>query len=178
VQIDKVRVQNFKSIQDSGWVSLEDDLTALVGENEAGKSNFLEALSYIGRNKELPTDSLCKETIDDRRNLHRSNHDVISVRFSDSLFSKVLSPIAPIFPPKIVSYREITINAALQHMAEFKYIESLITEYGILNSNIIKSERKELEKHGLADLGKDIAISLQRNSTNKEILEKINKFLI
>lgn len=37
------RVQNFRSIDDSGWISC-DDVTTLVGVNEAGKSNLLLAL--------------------------------------------------------------------------------------------------------------------------------------
>lgn len=37
------RVQNFRSVEDSGWVGC-DDVTTLVGVNEAGKSNLLLAL--------------------------------------------------------------------------------------------------------------------------------------
>lgn len=39
----RFRVQNFKSIHDSGWVEV-DDCTCLVGINEAGKTNLLLAL--------------------------------------------------------------------------------------------------------------------------------------
>lgn len=37
------RVQNFRSVEDSGWLGC-DDVTTLVGVNEAGKSNLLLAL--------------------------------------------------------------------------------------------------------------------------------------
>jgi len=37
------RVQHFRSVKDSGWISC-DDVTTLVGMNEAGKSNILLAL--------------------------------------------------------------------------------------------------------------------------------------
>ena len=37
------RVQNFRSVEDSGWIGC-DDVTTLVGVNEAGKSNLLLAL--------------------------------------------------------------------------------------------------------------------------------------
>lgn len=37
------RVQNFRSVDDSGWIGC-DDVTTLVGVNEAGKSNLLLAL--------------------------------------------------------------------------------------------------------------------------------------
>ena len=37
------RVRNFRSVEDSGWIGC-DDVTTLVGVNEAGKSNLLLAL--------------------------------------------------------------------------------------------------------------------------------------
>lgn len=43
MRLTKIRVQNFRSIKDTGDISLE-PLQALVGENNAGKSNILRAL--------------------------------------------------------------------------------------------------------------------------------------
>lgn len=43
MQLLKFRVQQFRSVMDSGWVET-DDVTTLVGINEAGKSNLLLAL--------------------------------------------------------------------------------------------------------------------------------------
>lgn len=43
MQLEKFRVQNFRSIKDSGWIDA-DRVTTLVGVNEAGKSNILLAL--------------------------------------------------------------------------------------------------------------------------------------
>ena len=42
----RARVTNYKSIDDSGWVSL-DGITCLVGKNESGKSAFLQALRKL-----------------------------------------------------------------------------------------------------------------------------------
>lgn len=39
----KFRVENFRNIEDSGWIPL-DDVTAFVGRNEAGKTALLKAL--------------------------------------------------------------------------------------------------------------------------------------
>ncbi len=46
MRLAKFRVQNFRSIKDTGWVSV-DDWTCLVGPNEAGKSNILRALHRL-----------------------------------------------------------------------------------------------------------------------------------
>lgn len=43
MQLTKFKVQNFKSVKDSGWITCS-DVTTLVGVNEAGKSNLLLAL--------------------------------------------------------------------------------------------------------------------------------------
>lgn len=39
----KFRVTNFRSVMDSGWIDC-DNITSLVGINEAGKSNLVLAL--------------------------------------------------------------------------------------------------------------------------------------
>ncbi|MDP8211758.1 MAG: AAA family ATPase [Candidatus Zapsychrus exili] len=55
MNIIKVRIQNFRSIVDSGEVYLEPKLTILIGKNEQGKSNFLKALQSFNQNyKYLP----------------------------------------------------------------------------------------------------------------------------
>lgn len=44
MQLIKAHITLFKSIDDSNQVSIEPDVTALVGQNESGKTAFLEAL--------------------------------------------------------------------------------------------------------------------------------------
>lgn len=46
MQLDAFRVQNYKRVEDTGWISCR-DLTVLVGKNEAGKSAVLRGLSKI-----------------------------------------------------------------------------------------------------------------------------------
>ncbi|RLD71124.1 MAG: hypothetical protein DRI98_06045, partial [Bacteroidetes bacterium] len=39
------RIQNFRSIVDTGWHTLaHDNITSLIGQNESGKTSILEAL--------------------------------------------------------------------------------------------------------------------------------------
>lgn len=46
MKLIKVRIQNYKSISDSGWVDM-DQVTCLVGKNESGKTAFLQALEKL-----------------------------------------------------------------------------------------------------------------------------------
>ncbi len=40
MKLVKYQVTNFRSVEDSGWIDVS-DVTALIGENEAGKTNLL-----------------------------------------------------------------------------------------------------------------------------------------
>ena len=46
MKITRAKVTNYRSIDDSGWVSL-DNVTCLVGKNESGKTAFLQALRRL-----------------------------------------------------------------------------------------------------------------------------------
>ena len=46
MKLSRARVTNYKSIDDSGWVRL-DDVTCMVGKNESGKTAFLGALKRL-----------------------------------------------------------------------------------------------------------------------------------
>ena len=46
MKLEAFRVQNYKRVEDTGWISCR-DLTALVGKNEAGKSAILRGLSKL-----------------------------------------------------------------------------------------------------------------------------------
>lgn len=46
MRLKRVRVTNYKSIDDSGWVEI-DGITCLVGKNESGKTAFLHALNKL-----------------------------------------------------------------------------------------------------------------------------------
>lgn len=47
MRLKKARVQNYRSVRDSGWFDVENTKTILVGPNEAGKTVILQALQQI-----------------------------------------------------------------------------------------------------------------------------------
>ena len=47
MKLIQARVQNYRSIRDTGWFDVEDAKTILVGPNEAGKTALLEALLQV-----------------------------------------------------------------------------------------------------------------------------------
>jgi predicted ATP-dependent endonuclease of OLD family len=57
MKLKKFRVTNFRSVMDSGWIEC-DDVTSLVGINEAGKSNIILALWKLNPARDGEIDSL------------------------------------------------------------------------------------------------------------------------
>ncbi|MBB6731400.1 AAA family ATPase [Cohnella zeiphila] len=59
MRLIKARVQNYRSIMDTGWFELENDKTILVGPNEAGKTAVLQALQKLNAPPDVkPFDAL------------------------------------------------------------------------------------------------------------------------
>lgn len=60
MDLESVKIERYKSIHDSTWVEI-DDITALVGPNEAGKTAFLEALTKLNPVKSSDTYDITQE---------------------------------------------------------------------------------------------------------------------
>jgi len=58
MRIKKVRIRNFRSIIDTGEISLDEKITLLLGKNEQGKTNFLKALESFGKEYKYEDDDL------------------------------------------------------------------------------------------------------------------------
>lgn len=57
MQAKRFRVQNFRNIDDSGWITL-DQVTAFVGRNESGKTTLLKALHKFNPATTEPYDAM------------------------------------------------------------------------------------------------------------------------
>ncbi len=78
------RVRNYKSINDTGWVEL-DDLTCLIGKNESGKTAFMEAVGRLnpayGEGTFEPYDEYPRHRWPEYRDRHDGDPDpVVSAR--------------------------------------------------------------------------------------------------
>lgn len=63
MQFVAFRIQNFRSIVDTGWCNLSsDNITGLIGQNEAGKTAILDAL-YAFEKGEISSDDLRRDKI-------------------------------------------------------------------------------------------------------------------
>ena len=106
------RVQNFRSFEDSGWINCQ-DVTAVAGVNEAGKSNLLKALwklkpAFQADNKILHSD-LPKDKFDE---LMDAEELPVFVSAKFKLEAKDLSLLKKYFPT-IKPFDSFTIKRTL-----------------------------------------------------------------
>jgi hypothetical protein len=109
VILKRIRVRNYKVIDDTDWVPVDEHVTALVGKNEAGKTGILRSLwkskNVAGRKfdklLDYPRDRYAKE--------RKGNQDVASLEFV--LTTEEAESLAGLFPselkvkPMKVTYR-------------------------------------------------------------------------
>ncbi|MFH0815995.1 MAG: prenyltransferase/squalene oxidase repeat-containing protein [Methanobacteriota archaeon] len=59
MKIKKIRIQNFRSIIDTGDVNIEGQITTILGKNEQGKTNFLRAIESFRNDYSYTEEDLC-----------------------------------------------------------------------------------------------------------------------
>lgn len=80
MRLETFRVQNYRSIIDSGWVEI-DDIAVIVGKNESGKTSLLRALLKFKPFKADPY-SLDREWPRGKRKDRSPNFEVVTTRFA------------------------------------------------------------------------------------------------
>jgi len=103
----KFRVQNFKNVEDSGWIPIE-NVTCFVGRNESGKTTLLKALHKFNPatpepynpQKEFPRDRFTRDFKDPK------DWPVCSVKFeiTDETLAKCQAEMPGKAPPKFATY--------------------------------------------------------------------------
>ena len=96
MQLLRYKVENFRSVEDSGWIEC-DNVTTLVGINEAGKSNLLLALWKLNPAREGKIDILHDMPVSSLSTLRGRANEIkfISAEFSiDANSAEEISSIA------------------------------------------------------------------------------------
>ena len=97
MKLKRFRVTNFRSVVDSGWIDV-DDVTALIGVNESGKSNLLLALWKLKPANEgdiQPTSDYPKDRFGDIRE-QPGEFSFVTAEFDTGPLRKTLSQRAGI----------------------------------------------------------------------------------
>lgn len=132
----KFRVQNFRNIEDSGWVNLE-SVTALVGRNESGKTALLKALHKFNPATDEPYDPLTEFPRDRLRSEYQDGRDwpVCSVLFE--LGDKVREQLRALGdgpePPRSVEVTRFY-DGSLEYTFEPAVVDAPVSPATVLNA--------------------------------------------
>jgi len=112
MNLTELRVQNYRSLSDTGWVEV-DDLTCLVGRNESGKTGFMRAAEKLnpayGDGKYVPYEEYPREDWPDYSERHDEDPDVVaSGRFR--LEDDDVAAIEAAYAEGIVADPEVTVH--------------------------------------------------------------------
>lgn len=175
MKIRKIRIINYRSIQDSGDIYLEDRITILAGKNESGKTAILQALSDFDKQKSIRSEAIPVESPD--------HLPQVSVSFDvlPELMNSILEPIG------LDCHLSSGVNIEISKTYPNKY--SFSQETAQLFENYRQSKLDELEeilKTKLSIIQNELSDQTENESVNEilglikneqlQILE-INKIL-
>ncbi|MCG9575361.1 ATP-binding protein [Vibrio tubiashii] len=137
MKLTKFRVRNFRSINDSGEITT-DNLTAILGRNESGKSNILLALQHLNPPSGMTKIEAIKNFPRHRR-LAEQNDDTEFLDTEWSLSPKEQEELGAIYPrASEVSTVTITRRYGKQRLIGFIGIESQSLDVRAINRLIDK----------------------------------------
>jgi predicted ATP-dependent endonuclease of OLD family len=136
------RVENYKCIEDTGWIELE-DLTCFIGKNQSGKTAFLNAIEKLnaeqGSSQYEPFKEYPRERYSEYELRHEENpDDVVHAKFqiSDEIIRQIENEIGKgVIKDKIVVVTKNYKNDLYWDLEidEGKYIEYLIEDFDLPN---------------------------------------------
>lgn len=170
MKLTRFRVTNFRSVVDSGWVDV-DDVTALIGVNESGKSNLLLALWKLKPANEgdlQPTSDYPKKHFGDVRG-EPSEYAFIAAEFDAGVLATRIGEMARI-PTEDAAKVRVTRFFDGRYAVEFpchcqnqtvesKWLADRLTDYAdkVCSGQALKQEAK---------LQSNLVISLRGVKTN------------
>ncbi|EHI55002.1 hypothetical protein HMPREF9333_01849 [Johnsonella ignava ATCC 51276] len=185
LKLKKARVMNFKSVRDSGWIDF-DEITTLVGVNEAGKSNILVALWKLNPAKDgaiVFSDDMPVSKFAEYRNLIKKPN-FIECEF-EIIANDILDKLSAKYNEEIENLRRVWISKNYDNNYEIIFRDAackkinIQIELGIIceRYNKIISQLKEEGKTEAGIKNEVLDIIKKYNDTDPVNIEIVNKFV-
>lgn len=140
MKLRAARIQNYRSIDDSGIINLN-ELTVLVGRNESGKSNILKALSHLKSRDEMKDFDMMKDYPNHKR-IGECTEETEVIWTCWDLEDMEISGISKVWPEiKDLNRVYVSMNYGNKRIVEF---DNLPAKYDI--KGILPIVEKVLEK--------------------------------
>lgn len=125
-KLTKLKVQNFRSIEDSGWIDAE-KVTCLVGTNESGKTNLLLALWKLNPANDEPIVPLIDYPRKKYHNYSRTNGNEIFIMAEFEFDDSVSDQLSQTTGWHSSLLREIIVSRKFNGEYEFKFSHDKLT---------------------------------------------------
>lgn len=162
--LTKARVRNFKSINNSGEVTIDPSVTVLVGQNESGKTAFLQALtkarSAVDGIAYDVTEDYPRKNVNEYRKRHEKKPDTVA------LLTYELEPQDIVRINAAVEFELLkTLTLTLEH----QYKNDCVISMGIPEEPYVQHLIKSL------NLSTDVSSAAKPSKSIRELLENIEK---
>ncbi|WP_257670793.1 AAA family ATPase [Parapedobacter tibetensis] len=189
--LKRYKVENFRSVLDSGWVDC-DNVTTLVGINEAGKSNLLLALWKLNPAREGNIDILHDMPVSKLSTYRKTPGDVKFITAEFELDDKSITQIESTVECSLQGDKSVTVTRYYDGSYTFEFPSNKPTstktekvtkesEEGeadpIEEENIVPYDEEDLEKAILNELPTFVYYSNYGNLSSKIYLPNVIKWL-
>lgn len=176
MKLNRYRVFNFRSIEDSGWVDC-DDVTTLVGINESGKSNLLLALWKLNPVFEGKIDYLHDLPINKLSEYRNKLSEIYFIEAEFNLLDEYKN-INKIIEQEIFATDDV-VNVKRFYDGNFEISFNNVDLYKqlILDDKSLEEVIKEIEKYILDNMPKYVYYSNYGNLSSKIYLPHAVKWL-
>ncbi|WP_158589357.1 AAA family ATPase [Halococcus sp. IIIV-5B] len=184
MEIDEIRVQNYRSAVDTGWMNINEEITTLIGENESGKTSILKALqSFSDQNKY--DSSVVTNSVDVGR---EEPIPIISIRFKISQHDhSLLNRFAKDGEVVLTRYYDghIEIESLERFGGDVNYIEVIydhtkfLTDHilHVLINNDLGESSKKIKENTIPNLEEILTKPLERIDEIEDLLGTVQKQL-
>ena len=183
MKLEYVQVTNFRSVEDSEKFKI-DDLTCLVGKNEAGKTAILQALQALRPYGKAQSDfSIIKEyprRFQTRYKERHSGTDATAIKTWWSLSDEAKNALIAEFGEESIVGSQVTISKIYNHGGTTWYVP--VDEESAVSHFISKSNFDAAETAQIGDQSRFIGLRTKieglENPTEKQkaLIDKIKKF--
>src|SRR5690606_8064658 len=164
-KLTKFRVQNFRSIEDSGWIDAE-NVTCLVGTNESGKTNLLLALWKLNPANDEPVVPLIDYPRKKYHNYSSTNGEEIFISAEFEFGDAIADQLSKVTGWHHSLMKNVVISRRYNGNYDYSFVRNKLSSF---EGNDLKSL---FEKLASAFLTSDL-----QSKEEKEDLEKIDQFI-
>ena len=164
----KYKVTNFRSIKDSGWINC-DDVTTLVGINEAGKSNLLLALWKLNPAFGGKIDILHDMPVDQLAELREKTEITSFIQAEFQVSEETTNNIGSEVGCNMSSVSTITVSRYYNGSYEIDF-------NGITPATTLTENVKEKNEDGL-EIDKEVPLEYDHNDLIDSIVKHMPKFV-